>query len=125
MVQRFLFISFLVLSINAFAQEKFALKKDLRNEWMHYEKDAYTLVGQQALRSVNTIYIHLDANQFVQERLRIQSGRPFFLFVNGKLLTQCQQGYLMFKLDSIAAIAHTASLLISVHQPSPINERDL
>src|SRR5687767_5394183 len=112
-----------VISVNSvFAQEKFALKKDIREAWLQYDQNTYSPIGTEFTRDIQTIYFNIDAHEFSRDFLQIKSGDIFFVFVNGKLIKE-YKGLLTLPIDSLAA-RYTTTLSISVHQRK-INDRDL
>ncbi len=108
--------------ISAFAQERFTGVKDLRTEWLSYEKGAYEPVEEIPFRGLRTVYFQLDPRTHAGEYLRIRSGRPYFLFVNGAVRGEFT-GSSRFRIDSLLAAGNRAGW-IAIHQRR-INERDL
>ena len=114
---------FLLLYTSVFAQEKFTVVKDLRTEWMVFEDGAYQPVGDGPIRPANTIYFPLDVEADAGSYLRLQSARPYFLFVNGKVIGEFE-GEVKFKVDSLLRQAYSGSHWVAIHQ-NKINRRDL
>ena len=112
-----LFLTVLVvLSVNsALAQKKFYVKNDLRKAWLKYENDSYIPAGEHIGGSLNAIHFNINANEYAQDYLQIESLAPFFLFVNGKILKE-HQGLLILKLDSLATVLRGPSLTITIYQ---------
>jgi hypothetical protein len=113
----------LLLYTSVFAQEKFTVVKDLRTDWMTFEDGAYQPVGESPIPRLNTLYFPLDLQMHGGNFLKVQSDRPYFLFVNGKVAGEFRGG-IQLKIDSLLQQAHGATHWIAIHQVR-INERDL
>jgi len=117
-------IFFLFLYTSVLAQEKFTVVKDLRSEWMRFDGEAYESLGDSPFTGFNTIYFHLNAQANAGTLLRLNSSKPYFLFVNGKITGEFQ-GETVLRVDSLLARwGHGASGWIAVNQDR-INLRDL
>jgi hypothetical protein len=124
MFPRILSICLLLFTyISVLAQEKFTVVKDLRSEWMTFENGAYQPVGQSPLPRLNTVYFSLDFQAYARNILRLQSDRPYFLFVNGKVVGEFH-GEVNLKIDSLLEQVYSSTYWIAIHQER-INERDL
>jgi hypothetical protein len=117
----FLFLLVLFTDDIASGQEKVTVVKDLQKDWMKFEEGRYIVIGDDGVN--NTVYVTLGPAHFPGSNLLIQSARPFYFFMNGKLCGQ-YEGRNFFKMDSLAGYGRNGSLLIAIHQKD-INPRDL
>lgn len=121
---RYIFlISNTLLSSNLFGQEKFTIKQDLRTEWMTYEDGGYKPLGNVVVNGRNTVYFQLAPERYPASYLRLRSGNPFFLFMNGKVMGEFR-GTVAFNLDSLTRAVPGSLYSFALHQRN-INERDL
>ncbi len=107
---------------NAVAQDRFAVVKDLREVWMLHEDGVYERVDAIPFTGLRTIYFQLVPRDYPAQYLRINSGRSYFLFVNGQVRGEFV-GASVFRIDSLLTSGERPSW-IAVHQQR-INERDL
>jgi hypothetical protein len=94
--------------------------QDLKSEWLQYINDGYLPV--EADEDLNTIYLQIATSKFAGGDLVIQSSRPYFIFLDGKLVGEHDRSARL-SLDSLRA-NYSSSFLIAVHQQN-INQRDL
>ena len=95
---------------------------DLRDKWMTFEEGTYRELGEIPLTGLNTIYLQLDPTTQAGDLIAITSGRPYYLFVNGKVRGE-YEGRSQFRVDSLFQSENRAGW-IAIHQER-INERDL
>ncbi|MEX2233732.1 MAG: hypothetical protein WD824_16320, partial [Cyclobacteriaceae bacterium] len=124
MFARLLSLTLLIfLYSGLFAQEKFTIVKDLRAEWMTFQDGAYKPLGELPFTGLNTIYFGLEPHAFAGNFLRIESDKPYFLFVNGRVTGE-YEGEVLLNIDSLSQKVNASSFWIALHQ-NKINERDL
>lgn len=124
MFRPLLFVFFLsCLSSSVFSQERFTLVKDLRQEWMKYDDDAFQPLSDFPLTGMSTVYVRLNPGEWSTEFLRIKSGKRYFVFVNGKVRGE-YEGESFLRLDSLLQSPQGRPSLVAIHQRW-INERDL
>ncbi len=90
--------------------------------WLTYENGKY-VNSDAGFFSGNTVYVKLVPNDLEGSSLIIRSGRPWSIFVNGKLAGE-GNGVRQFRLDSLNLIYATGELLVAVYQPG-LNTRDM
>jgi hypothetical protein len=112
----------LLLIYSANAQEKFFVEKDLQRDWLMY-REGYISIGEERKTIGNTLHFKVAPAQYPGRSLVLKSARPFFVFFNGKLSGE-YNGYVSVKIDSLATVYFTQTLLVTVHQKN-INKRDL
>ena len=117
-------VSFLVLLYSSvFGQEKFTVVQDLRTAWMTFEKNSYNPLGELPFTGLNTVYFEVDRGRFAGKMLLLESNKPYFLFVNGKVMGE-YAGRALINIDSLSGVVHSPAFRIAIHQ-NKINERDL
>jgi hypothetical protein len=117
------FVPLLLCFTSLFAQEKFAIIEDLKSQWMTYDEGDYRPLRDASFTGLSTVYFRLDAANFLGNSLRLESDKPYFLFVNGKVCGEFR-GERVLDIDSLLRQQSGSSCLIGIHQ-SRINERDL
>ncbi|MEX1241304.1 MAG: DUF4271 domain-containing protein [Cyclobacteriaceae bacterium] len=115
------FVVFLYSSV--FAQEKFTTIKDLNGDWQTYDESGYMALTDIPFTGLHTIYFQLDRGAFPGNFLLLKSDKPFFVFINGKIMAE-YQGQVILSIDSISREIDSPSYWIGVHQKD-INERDM
>ncbi|MBT1702681.1 DUF4271 domain-containing protein [Chryseosolibacter indicus] len=125
MSKRFLFTFVGLLSvITLVAQNKFTIKKDLRSEWLQYTEGKYQPLGDEDVSALNSLHFKIEAGDYAADELvYIHSRKPFYIFVNGKLLTEVK-GTAKLKIDSLAAALESKSWTFSLYQ-TKFDEHDL
>ena len=113
-----LFIFFNLLSNFSFGQQA---AYDLRQDWLLFEAGEYAAHDLDEIR--NTIYFKLEPAKYLGGQLQIESARPYFLFVNGKLSGE-YTGLTSFSIDSLSNRYSSNQLMACVYQES-INPREL
>jgi hypothetical protein len=122
-MKRAILLAHLLLLIHSVeAQEKAFVEKDLQTEWLTYEQ-GYVPIGAETYNIGNTLYFQLAPAQYPGRSLVLKSARPFFVFFNGRISGE-YDGYVSFKVDSLATAYFTQTLLVTIHQKD-INKRDL
>lgn len=119
----FLVFVFLYLNASLFAQEKFTVAKNLRTEWMVFEDGAYKPLEDLRFANRNTLYFELAARQYPGAYLRLKSDKPYFIFINGKVIGEFR-GENIWRIDSLAIKIYSPAYRVAIHQKG-INERDL
>lgn len=121
MTRTLLFILFFsgLAQASLFAQSN---QTDLRRRWMVFENEAYQKLDSSS-SSPNTIYLSIDANEFNDSYLSVESDDIFFLFLNGKLAGE-HQGRISLSIDSLVSALYSPTFLVAIHQKD-LNERDL
>src|SRR5687767_9380860 len=104
------------------AQKNFIVYQDLREQWMRFDGKQYSLIGDN-MGSQNIIYLKIDSNQFPDSHMLVESDKPYFLFINGRLAGE-YAGRVLLKLDSLTEVNFNASFYLGIYQPD-INEREL
>ncbi len=120
------FVSLVVavfLLTSVFAQKKFNVVKDLRRDWMTYERGSFKPMDDLPFTGLNTIYFQLEPGSYSGASLRLRSDKPFFLFLNGKIKAE-YRGEIVLKVDSLAGTTPGSQILVAIHQDN-INERNL
>jgi hypothetical protein len=118
-----LFLIFgLILSMNVSGQEKFTVKKDLRDQWLQFTNNTYAPVNGSP-SGLKSIHFSINANQYPGDKLIIRSARPYFLLMNGKLVSE-HIGPLLLPMDSLANTTYGQTLNFSVYQEK-IHIKDL
>lgn len=124
MFLRFLpLLFFAVLHTGLFAQEKYNVTENLRKQWMTYDEGSYRPLGEIPFAGLNTIYLELDPSVHGRDFLAVTSGRPYFVFVNGKVRGE-YEGRKLFRIDSLLGTGFNRAGWVAIHQ-DPINARDL
>jgi hypothetical protein len=118
-----LFFLFLLNGTTLPAQEKFTVKKDLKSEWLSYDGNQFKKIEDGGTEGRHGIHFVVDSKMSRDEHLLIKSRRPFFLFLNGKLLRE-GSGALILPLDSLSRHSTTAYLTFSFYQRM-LNEQDV
>lgn len=93
---------------------------NLQQDWLLYEEGQY--VAHDLNHIQNTIYFKLEPAKYLGGQLQIESVRPYFFFVNGKLSGE-YTGRSSFSIDSLSG-RHSGHLMACVYQQS-INPREL
>lgn len=86
--------------------------KDLTNEWLVYKNDRYEPFKNQS--NVSTVYLQLDISRYSGKKLKLQSSRPFDIFINGVMAGTGNNFSL--SVDSLSNIYRGSSLLLGLHQ---------
>jgi hypothetical protein len=121
---RFMFLWFFaILTASAFGQEKFVIRKDLADQWQQFENGALLPVDDDHNANLKSVHFTVNASQFPGHNLLVKSVKPFFLFINGKLVRK-HTGPLSLSLDSLAAVTYTPAMQVTVFQYR-INPKDL
>ena len=107
-----------LFSLVAFAQRNML---DLQPIWMLYEDGKYVPHDIDAI--ANTIYFKLEPAKYLGGELRIESSRPYFLFIDGKLSGE-YTGASNFSVDSLFNRHASNGIMACIYQPS-INPREL
>jgi len=94
---------------------------DLQSSWLLHEEGKY--IPHDVEVSTNTIYFKLDPAKYSGADLVVESSRPYFVFVNGKLSGEFA-GATTFSIDSLAGRHLSNDLLTCIYQQS-INPREL
>lgn len=89
--------------------------------WFAFEDGKY-VAWNEASEAPNTVYLMLS-KEIRNHRLKIESTKPFFVFVNGKVAGEFK-GAVAFNTDSLWNAYPVKKLILAVHQRS-LNERDL
>ncbi len=110
------------LCSSVFAQKRFTVVEDLREEWMTFKDGAYQPLDKMPFAGVRTIYFQLGPAARAGSFLRVTSEEPYFIFLNGKVLGM-YAGRSEFRIDSLLSPGNRASW-VAVHQRK-INARDL
>jgi hypothetical protein len=116
-------ILFFLVSLTLLGQEKFTVKKDLRSEWLQYKNDRYELIGDETISNIQSIHLQLNADKLGDQKILIQSSKPYFLFLNGKLIKE-HQGRLEINPDSLSSAQNVSDFTLTVNQ-TRIDEKDL
>ena len=119
----FVVFFFLSLHAGANAQNSYTFNEDLRGKWMTFEEGRYRELGEMPLTGLNTIYLQLDPVTQEGDFVVISSGRPYYLFVNGKVRGE-YEGKTQLRIDSLLQSERNRAGWIAIHQER-INERDL
>lgn len=115
------FVIFFYSSV--FSQEKFTTVKNLKEYWMTHRDNAYQVLEEIPFTGLHTIYFQLDRDAFRGNLLLLQSEKPYFLFINGKIIAE-YQGQVMLNIDSLSKAIYGPSFWIGIHQRD-INARDM
>jgi hypothetical protein len=118
----FLLSLLLSLSSSVFAQEKFNLVKDLRDQWMQYSEGGYQPLNDFPITGLSTVYLNLDP-ALSGQWLRISSDNHYYIFINGKIQSE-KQGTSALNIDSLLQLSYGRAAWVAIHQER-INERDL
>lgn len=94
---------------------------DLQPSWLVHQDGKY--VAHNSDVTTNTIYFKLEPTKNPGADLRIESSRPYFVFLNGKLSGEFV-GASTFSIDSLASRHASSELLACIYQPT-INPREL
>jgi len=105
-------VAFMLLGQSTLAAQEFTTKKDLADEWLVFRNNDYNLFQRDDV--VSTVYIPVTATQYPGHHLHVSSGKPFVIFINGKLAAEGKD--IILNLDSLSAI-FSNSLTVAVHQP--------
>lgn len=117
-------VSFLLLLYSSlFGQEKFTVVQDLRTAWMIFEDGNYKPLGEMPFTGLNTVYFEVDRSRSGGNLLLLESSKPYFLFVNGKVMAE-YAGRALIDIDSLSSVVGSQAFRIAIHQKR-INERDL
>ena len=114
----FIFFSLLITN-SGWAQEKFTVKKDLRTEWRIYKDNQFTPFDPGS--AAQCIYFQVDAAKFPAHRLMLKSGRPFFIFINRKLMKACN-GEVELSLDSLSSALQQSTFDVSIYQKNLLDK---
>ncbi|HEY0740357.1 MAG TPA: DUF4271 domain-containing protein [Chryseosolibacter sp.] len=93
---------------------------DLQPSWKQHVDGEYVPFDIDARG--NTVYFEIESGHFPGASLRLESSRPYFLFLNGKLAGEFS-GAISFPIDSLAG-RYSTSLVAGIFQ-TPINPREL
>jgi hypothetical protein len=116
MFQRALFLVFsLLLFADASAQQQFFVKKDLKDQWLVIDDQAYKPFNNGSANGLRTIYFTVGANQFPSALLQIWSAKPYSVFINGKITTHAT-GFTTLPLDSLSSANYSNTLNFSIYQ---------
>ena len=107
------FIFVLLLLIPFFLQAQDFVSKDFRSEWQMYQGERY--VPFEANPKISTIYFWLEPSQFSGQLLRVESSKPFTIFIDGQLFAS-GDGRLDVPIDSVKRIFMAPVLLVGIHQ---------
>ena len=113
----------LLLSSSVFGQEKFTVVNDLRTAWTTFEKDTYKPLGELPFTGLNTVYFEVDRGRYAGNLLLVESNKPYFLFVDGKVMGE-YTGRALINIDSLSRVVRSSAFKVAIHQ-NKINERDL
>jgi hypothetical protein len=94
---------------------------DLQPQWLTYEDGKY--IPREGNAESNSVYFNVETTKYPGAELRVQSTRPYFLFLNGKLSGE-YTGATRFSMDSLATRHASATLIACVYQDG-INPREL
>jgi hypothetical protein len=123
MLKRFFQVFFGILVFTAVSgQDKLTIKKDLKAEWLQFDGTAYVPAAPE-VNGVRSIHFILNTGQYPRHTLELRSRKPFFLFVNGKLLRE-RDGTMMLPLDSLANALGETVFNFTIYQDA-IDHRDL
>jgi hypothetical protein len=115
-----LYLLFIFTGISLLAAGQATTIKNLQPEWMTYSDGTYQ--PATALEAIgNTIYFDVEPLKHADAKLQIESGNPFFIFMNGNLIREGEKKE-VFDLDSLSAAG--SSLFFAIHQQN-INPREL
>ena len=103
----------LFLLIPFFLQAQDFVSKDFGSEWQVYQGERY--VPFEKKLKTSTIYFWLEPSQFSGQLLRVESSKPFTIFVDGQLFAS-GDGRLDLSIDSVRRIFMAPILLVGVHQ---------
>lgn len=118
-MSRFLFLLF---CLNAIAFSSIGQTTiDLQPSWQQYANGKYLPYDVDA--TGNTIYFNIESAKYPGAQLKVESSRPYFLFLNGRLAGEFT-GSVSFPLDSLAGRYATNRLLAGIFQTA-INPREL
>lgn len=112
----FLFLCLNVMVLSGFGQTIV----DLQPVWQQHTDGKYMPFNVDA--SGNTLYFEVHAGEHPGAALKVESSRPYFLFINGKLAGEFT-GAISFPIDSLAA-RYSNRLFAGIFQ-TPINPREL
>ena len=122
MKPRIFFVTILLLSYaSLYAQEKFTIKKNLRSGWMAFEDGSYKPLPEFPFTDVRTVYFELKGDPQPGAYLRLNSARPYFVFINGNVTGE-YEGNAEFNLDSLSGSVNSPAW-VAIHQDN-INDRD-
>ena len=94
---------------------------DLQPSWLVYHEGNYTSHNLEEV--ANSVYFPLETGKHASSHLKIESSRPFFLFLNGKLSGE-YNGQTNFALDSIFSRMGSSEVMACIYQNN-INPREL
>ena len=118
-----LVVLLLCLITSVFAQEKFTVVNDLRAEWTSFQEGTYQPLRDRACTGLNAVYFTLDAPAQTGHFLRLQSHKPYYLFLNGKIRGGFT-GAVMLRIDSLLKLEYSSLFRVAIYQEG-INPRDL
>jgi hypothetical protein len=113
----FLFVCLTFLSHTSWSQSS-AL--DLQPSWLVFKDGKYVPYEKESL---NAVYFNLETTRFPGSDLQLESSKPYFLFINGKLSGEFT-GISKFSIDSIST-RHSSSQIIAGIYQERINPREL
>jgi hypothetical protein len=116
-------ILFFLICLNLLSHLSFGQRTslDLQSTWLLYEDGKYVPNSFDDVQ--NTIYFKLEPARYLGGELKIESSRPYFLFINSKLSGE-YAGERIFSIDSLAGRYLSNELLACIYQQS-INPREL
>ena len=112
---------FIYLNLFSFVASAQRNTHNLQPDWMLYEDGKYMEAASDKIN--NTVYFKVEPAKYVGGQLRIESARPYFLFVNGKLTGEFT-GLSTFSIDSLSNYYLSNQLMVCIYQSS-INPREL
>src|SRR5687768_6255606 len=112
----------LIASSYIYGQPTIGVKKDLQEQWLVFNNEAYAAADKQQ-KELTSIHFTINANHYPNDKLLLSSAKTFFVFLNGKLI-QDHKGELYLSLDSLENITRSSSLNFTIYQNS-VNRKDL
>ncbi len=116
----FFFTLFLLVVSNAWAYSDSlsTVIKDLRDDWQYYESGKYQPFTNQKVKAV---YFNIDAAKYKGSSFSIKDEKPFFVFVDNKLIAGREGGQCLLNLDSLSKL-YSSSLFFGIYQRTGIGK---
>jgi hypothetical protein len=89
--------------------------------WLVYQDGTYSPISDKSNVS-NTVYFKVDLYRNLGAALKIESAKPYFIFINGQLITESSTE-VSFRLDSLAD-KYSSPMLVGIYQDK-LNPRSL
>ncbi len=103
------------------AQGTLTVERDLNSDWLTYTEEGFFNAGEKS--PDNTVYLRLPLNRLKGRYLSVESERPYFIFIDGRLSGEYQHETLL-PVDSLVRRYGSTQISLAIYQRN-LNAREL